>query len=590
MDPVTHVRSSTGSISDIDDDSDLPVYNDIIPMWALEFAAEIGGRWIPLFRKNARNVASMLRKLRYVERGKPPIQQYLFLVDVLDWLKTSGGPPTHEERETLLECGLQNILLATLFDEQLYEMCFPMFMDITQFIGVIFLILSELQEQSAPASSQDDAKSEKQPKPSRRQVDAMGYFLGRLPELWKLFWQKRHIFNPPPDADYRNLIRPSDREKMEFTISFSLSLQITDWRERYKQYKSEDPDGRYALRMLLLLWTETDDDDSLTVLMLDMVAILPTLKEKDKQEAVSDVLKATKNEDGSSEFIRAAAYVLLFRETILDDDVTDILCMLDLVHHIDPGVFHNEKDIPTDWDNNADDLFTAIAKMCQRQRCCGNIVDDPTVISYGILLIGYILQNPDTPYREVAKNALHYHNILPIIANGCLLQVLDDEDDPMPNGPDFLHSLTVVLEAYFVLISEMLREDPSNPSIRVFRRIFRTVWHPYLEDMRDRSYAPGDQRYRCFQTWMAIGRLVGLDEVKEATEYAEYMAKLERRFPRGRTRRCHWRDCLCSHEHPPHKMRICKGCRKVYYCSTRCQRWDWLLGDHSDECGSTYYY
>lgn len=36
---------------------------------------------------------------------------------------------------------------------------------------------------------------------------------------------------------------------------------------------------------------------------------------------------------------------------------------------------------------------------------------------------------------------------------------------------------------------------------------------------------------------------------------------------------CDWKDCPCagSSHKPPHAMRACKGCRKVYYCTTVCQ-------------------
>ncbi|GJE93345.1 zinc finger MYND domain-containing protein [Phanerochaete sordida] len=36
--------------------------------------------------------------------------------------------------------------------------------------------------------------------------------------------------------------------------------------------------------------------------------------------------------------------------------------------------------------------------------------------------------------------------------------------------------------------------------------------------------------------------------------------------------RCAWHECLCSRHKPAHRMRMCKGCERVFYCGERCQK------------------
>ncbi|KAI0074847.1 hypothetical protein K474DRAFT_1709504 [Panus rudis PR-1116 ss-1] len=64
---------------------------DDVPVWAINLGAEIGGRWTALIEQNfSQNAARIFTKIRLIERNVPPTQQYLFLVDLLDWVGTSS--------------------------------------------------------------------------------------------------------------------------------------------------------------------------------------------------------------------------------------------------------------------------------------------------------------------------------------------------------------------------------------------------------------------------------------------------------------------------------------------------------------------
>ncbi|KAI0071175.1 hypothetical protein K474DRAFT_664486 [Panus rudis PR-1116 ss-1] len=82
----------------------------------MDMTVAISGNWTPLLRKDPRNAGRILKKLREVERDKPPTQQYLFLLDVLDWWEINQ--PSIEGQCAVLESGLANILIAILLDKR----------------------------------------------------------------------------------------------------------------------------------------------------------------------------------------------------------------------------------------------------------------------------------------------------------------------------------------------------------------------------------------------------------------------------------------------------------------------------------------
>ncbi|KAI0070910.1 hypothetical protein K474DRAFT_715569 [Panus rudis PR-1116 ss-1] len=452
----------------------------------------------------------------------------------------------------------------------------------------IFLILLAIHEQVALGPWLDDPATHPRPRRSRKLELVITKFLVKLRQLWKVIWQYRDVFIPPLNTGRRRFLRPTSGEPMECTVSFMLALQIHQWNERYKDYKpnADSWDGKYALRILLFLWVQADYAPALKFYMREATAMLATCECHALRpmvgDAVLDVLRATTNPDGSSEFMRSACDVLLYEETILDDDLEQILHLLDVVQFVDYHTF-----MQVDEDMVDCDLLAAITTCCQRQLCCGDPSYDFNIISSGVLLVGYLVQTPGSPFLEIAKEDLIGHKFLPIVARGGLLRILDYDHEP--SNRDYLLSLTIVLEAYYGLIREMLRADPEDPEVRTFRRIFRTVWYPTLKGMERLSlnFQPEDRRWGPIQLWIAIGGLLGLTVDQEAIDHSYFLDKLQRTFPRGRTRRCHWRECLCAHEPSgiaPHRIRTCNGCRSVYYCSTRCQAKDWEEGDHRDEC------
>lgn len=114
------------------------------------------------------------------------------------------------------------------------------------------------------------------------------------------------------------------------------------------------------------------------------------------------------------------------------------------------------------------------------------------------------------------------------------------------------------------------KDDQRNPEFAAQAKaaIF-LVWRSTLEDLQR---VPLDEHGfvdSCKETWVGFGQDIGLDP---ATHNEEEDALLKAHASRHiRTKRCQYRDCMCSTHSPTHKMRICTGCWRARYCSTKCQ-------------------
>ena len=102
----------------------------------------------------------------------------------------------------------------------------------------------------------------------------------------------------------------------------------------------------------------------------------------------------------------------------------------------------------------------------------------------------------------------------------------------------------------------------NNPKTLEIRRHTRRAWQAALDEMVRRQIGQRDPNWRQFlAAWRRIGDLI--PSVPESNETPS------RAFEP--LRRCGWSECLCNVHKPAHKLRVCKGCWVVAYCSKKCQ-------------------
>ncbi|KIP09034.1 hypothetical protein PHLGIDRAFT_351151 [Phlebiopsis gigantea 11061_1 CR5-6] len=103
-----------------------------------------------------------------------------------------------------------------------------------------------------------------------------------------------------------------------------------------------------------------------------------------------------------------------------------------------------------------------------------------------------------------------------------------------------------------------------------FRADVRRVWHRTREELEALSPSVAPRRTQMIDLWTELGRKCGVDVDAPYDPSTEFN---ERGGPRSQARgkRCGWRECLCFGDRPSHRLKVCKRCTKVFYCSAKCQ-------------------
>lgn len=100
-----------------------------------------------------------------------------------------------------------------------------------------------------------------------------------------------------------------------------------------------------------------------------------------------------------------------------------------------------------------------------------------------------------------------------------------------------------------------------------FRADVRRVWHRTCEELITLSPSVAHRRTQMIDLWTELGKKCGVDVDVPYDPNAEF----EPSGSRSRGKRCAWRECLCFEDRPSHRMKLCKRCAKVFYCSAKCQ-------------------
>lgn len=106
------------------------------------------------------------------------------------------------------------------------------------------------------------------------------------------------------------------------------------------------------------------------------------------------------------------------------------------------------------------------------------------------------------------------------------------------------------------------------PVLRHFLHHVETRWYPLLNTLRSVDVEPDNLRQQVILYWLRLGAEFGMDETRERRRIREEIASIPVEF----LPTCRNSTCLCSKVKPFHKMHACKGCWRVFYCSSKCQK------------------
>lgn len=98
-----------------------------------------------------------------------------------------------------------------------------------------------------------------------------------------------------------------------------------------------------------------------------------------------------------------------------------------------------------------------------------------------------------------------------------------------------------------------------------FYKILRHCWFKAMAELKQIRLEPWRESYSVLNEWRSIGTKLGIEHTRfsKLPEDPEDVEKTDRM--------CNWKDCLCHKIVPYHRLRVCTGCWKVFYCSNMCQ-------------------
>ncbi|KAI0075858.1 hypothetical protein K474DRAFT_1332718 [Panus rudis PR-1116 ss-1] len=399
-------------------------YSRDVPLWAAELATRAGGSWRPIIRRNPQNVTRILKKLSIVERNKPPVQQYFFLIDLFDWVQT--GSPKRSQWTAVIASGLFSVLFDVLHNKQTYDATFdyPIVMNQQRFIGVIITVILDLAFKAG--GENPDECLNRNTLSERRAYNAFSKALDQLTDLWKLFWDRRSFYLGSPGSPLYTyvLFRPSDMSRSNLFMSGLASAQAKLWNDLYHDYRKRYPDGKYIFRIMFYLWIiYLDDLGSLPHFMEVATSAFTRMRGSEHDEAIRDVINASQLEDGSNQYVITTFFVLVEDDDCVNQVLGHVLGMLMAVMAESQDIFYREEDL-----DDGVDVYSAVARACQRQICCGFPGFNCSLFSVAETIFTLFLRFPDSPYMAFAQKRMHVHNLIPIVARGALLEMLQKND------------------------------------------------------------------------------------------------------------------------------------------------------------------
>ena len=124
-------------------------------------------------------------------------------------------------------------------------------------------------------------------------------------------------------------------------------------------------------------------------------------------------------------------------------------------------------------------------------------------------------------------------------------------------------------------ILERLRRFPDSSEYADCWITYTRTWHHTLSSLlsaRTTNAAHYQMKERALHRWRSFGASFGMQENVDVISLAgpstPSSALSHRRIPK----RCYYQACPCNVSHPCHRVHLCKGCRRVLYCGSKCQR------------------
>ncbi|CAL1696855.1 unnamed protein product [Somion occarium] len=385
-----------------------------------------------------------------------------------------------------------------------------------------------------------------------------------IPSLWSYLWKKRDFFWDPE----RNFNLASEEgRRRSIKLSYMIMFLLTQYTRLARIADPDTPVPQYGddARLALYAWTHGADSR----LQDDMIQVL--FARVDIFEGASELFKEVVVNTGSLTAFSTTVKTVLMKPDVVNES---LLVLLNLMYPAFQGCDDLVSQRPEGM--NELGLLEVISFSLQRQLCCGSARLDSDIMVYALAAVSVLLQNLSLPHVKVAVTKVNELELLKLSA--LVYSPAAAKDDIR-----FREMVIPILKTYGMMGHAHRTSLPEPRALaKEVVNAARTVWLPTLQKLRDLNIPPRSPQYRWVQDWMDFGKHLNFRESIEHRLYERHMA-VPPVLPKN-GKHCHWKDCLCSEKTPKHPLRICMGCMRVYYCSSRCQTSDWKNGGHRERC------
>ncbi|KAI0090649.1 hypothetical protein BDY19DRAFT_724983 [Irpex rosettiformis] len=296
------------------------------------------------------------------------------------------------------------------------------------------------------------------------------------------------------------------------------------------------------------------------------------------------------NQQGA--FIATVSFMLT-KKLIVDEKIIRLLDTLYALNCVSPRLLQN---LPSDI---YAELRNSCSIACQRQLCLGGEeIVEPVYDIFAMSFHWFAMTKEDVIHcivrRELSSEMAT--DILEEFLRIKLLQLVERfvHFSTIPTHikntfiPDVFWSVGVCRDALNVKGQEQASSEHSAQVVQEMKSTVRSVWHSVSRALHRHAVKPSviqGQWKSSVKLWGELGQLCGISSSD---------TDLPRSLPQKRVHSCgianspsskegcSWNECLCTHT-PSHGMKVCKGCWRALYCSSKCQARDWRDG-HREIC------
>jgi len=223
-----------------------------------------------------------------------------------------------------------------------------------------------------------------------------------------------------------------------------------------------------------------------------------------------------------------------------------------------------------------DDHALNLLRAAQRQVCSGNDTHcEWSIIRLTFSMLGDMMMNDRE--RKPSGSREFLHSIVLLLARAVIPGAMEKDKRRLVD----LEGMISLFAVSGAALQGASPEEQDLPDWMDFRGSVHQVWHRTHEDLKSLSPAAAPHLSLVMKWWLDFGQKCGVD-VDAPYEPSPEIAGAAGAWAKDKG--CAWKECLCFGERPYHRLRRCKRCENVLYCSTKCQTKDWKEGGHKLIC------